>query len=110
MQESFGSYFAELRKNAGLGLRQFCLEHQIDPGNLSKMERGKLPAPPADRLEFLAHALGLRRGSQEWTRLFDLASVARGEIPQDILGSHRMTTQLLTIFEDLRTQAPRGVA
>jgi transcriptional regulator with XRE-family HTH domain len=110
MAETFGGYFAELRRKAGYGLRQFCTKVEIDPGNLSKIERGKLPPPTAERLEVFANALGLIRGSDEWERLFDLASLTRGEIPQDILGSQILTTQLLGVFHEWRSRGLRDVA
>ncbi len=42
----FGDFFAELRRRqAGKSLRQFCLHHDFDPGNISKIERGRLSPP-----------------------------------------------------------------
>jgi transcriptional regulator with XRE-family HTH domain len=80
MPEGFGSFFGELRRRkAGQSLREFCEHHGFDSGNLSRMERGKLP-PPADP-EKLARALRLQEGSDEWFRFFDLAAAARGELP-----------------------------
>jgi transcriptional regulator with XRE-family HTH domain len=80
MQQSFGSFFSELRRRkAGQSLREFCDQHGFDSGNLSRMERGKLP-PPADP-EKLARALGLQEGSEDWFRFFDLAAAGRGELP-----------------------------
>jgi transcriptional regulator with XRE-family HTH domain len=104
MPQSFGAFFAELRGRAGYGLRQFSSKLQIDPGNLSKMERDKLLPPSRDRLEVYARALGLDPGAGDWVRLFDLASVARGEIPRDLLDDQKLAMQLLGVFEDLRSR------
>lgn len=44
-RKTFGSYFKDRRIKLGLTLRQFCEKHSMDPGNLSKIERGVLPPP-----------------------------------------------------------------
>ena len=46
---AFGEFFKVKRQALGLTLREFCLKHKLDPGNLSRMERGLL-APPQNRL------------------------------------------------------------
>ena len=45
----------------------------MDPGNISKLERGKMPPPGHDVLERYAGHLGIEEGSSEWYRFFDLA-------------------------------------
>lgn len=100
----FGSYFAELRrKHTGLSLRRFCERHGFDPGNLSKLERGKL-APPRSRekLQEYATALGLEEGSSEWMEFFDRAAATRGELPADILEREEVVEKLPLLFRTLR--------
>ena len=44
----FGQYFKKMRQKRGLTLRKFCFKHGIDPGNISKLERGII-SPPRSR-------------------------------------------------------------
>lgn len=41
----FGDFFKEKRIQKGFTLRGFCKAHGLDPGNISKLERGMLPPP-----------------------------------------------------------------
>ncbi len=103
MSESFGQYFAQLRRNrANVSLRQFCRDHGFDPGNLSKIERGKLPPPGRPKLEQYATALGLEDGSDEWLHLFDLAAATRGEIPAEVMADEDVVAALPVFFRTLR--------
>ena len=72
----FGTFVKELRARQRLGLREFCLEHGHDPSNWSKIEREVL-APPRDEdtLRGWAKQLGLKQGSEDWLKFFDLAAV-----------------------------------
>lgn len=99
----FGGYFQERRLALGLTLRKFCLEHGLDPGNLSRLERGLLP-PPQDRakLEEYAGFLKLRKGSSEWYEFFDLAAAEAGRIPKDILEDQEVVAKLPILFRTLR--------
>ncbi len=45
---AFGEFFKAKRQALGLTLREFCLKHKLDPGNISRLERGLL-APPQGR-------------------------------------------------------------
>ena len=99
---TFGEYFAQLRRERGFTLRGFCQENEIDPGNLSKVERGRTQPPKPERLARYAHALGLAEGSEEWATLFDLAYVGRGVIPPEILGDEELAHKLPVLFRTLR--------
>ena len=99
----FGEFFAELRrKRLGLSLREFCEIHSFDPGNLSRLERGKM-APPQSRenLERYARALDLSEGSDDWYLFFDLAAAGRGELPADLMETP-IAGQLPALFRGLR--------
>ncbi len=100
----FGDFFAELRRRqAGKSLRQFCLDHDFDPGNISKIERGRLSPPRSpEKLATYAHALALNEGSDEWLEFFDLAALARGEIPPDVLQNDKLVSQLPVFFRTVR--------
>ncbi|HEU4401325.1 MAG TPA: helix-turn-helix transcriptional regulator, partial [Candidatus Polarisedimenticolia bacterium] len=65
-------------------LREFAEKSGIDPGNLSKYERGLLPPPQGDTLHRIARTLGLKVNTEEWEELEDLAAAAAGRIPKDL--------------------------
>ncbi len=102
-KRGFGEVFKMKRIQLGLTLRRFCLEHKLDPGNLSRMERGVLP-PPQDRtkLEEYANHLKLRKGSSEWYEFFDLAAAEAGRIPKDIMDDKEVVEKLPILFRTLR--------
>ena len=103
MSNAFGLKLKELRLKRKLTLREFCQSSGIDPGNYSRLERGVFPPPQKEELlERYASALGLSRGSAEWLEFFDLAAVARGEIPRDLLTDEEVTNKLPIIFRTLR--------
>jgi len=100
---SFGAYFKKCRVAAGKTLRAFCEEHGLDPGNISKLERGRLGPPESDdKLEEYARALGLKRGSTEWYEFFDKAAAERGRIPADLLSDEELLGRLPVLFRTLR--------
>ena len=98
----FGAFFKDKRLATGLSLRQFCLEHGLDPGNISKLERGRLAPPQHDKLEEYARLLGLQEGTDEWYRFFDLAAAEAGRIPRDIMKDEEVVEKLPLLFRTLR--------
>jgi len=99
----FGELFKEKRQALGLTLREFCLKHKLDPGNLSRLERGLLPPPQdRDRLEEYAKYLGLKSGSDDWYSFFDLAAAAKGRIPEEIMEDKEVMAKLPLVFRTLR--------
>jgi len=101
----FGALFKECRIAAGKTLRAFCSEHGFDPGNISKIERGRMGPPESEaKLAEYAEALGLRYGTDEWIEFFDLAAAERGRIPQDILNDEEVVGKLPLLFRTLRGQ------
>ena len=101
----FGGFFKERRIAIGKTLRAFCLENGFDPGNISKLERGRLPAPQSrEKLEQYAKALGLKRGSDDWYQFFDLAAAEAGRIPDEILSDEDILDKLPILFRTLRGQ------
>jgi len=101
----FGKFFKELRKRRGLTLRQFCLENNLDPGNISKLERGKTH-PPSSRelLEKYASYLQIEVGSDDWYNFFDYAAACSGKIPMDVMKDEDLVEKLPFIFRTLRGQ------
>jgi len=84
---SFGELLRERRKELRLGLREFAQRAGMDPGNLSKIERGRLGAPQSEEiLDRICEALEWGRDSEEACNLKDRAAVENGQIPAEILG------------------------
>ena len=100
---AFGEFFKAKRQALGLTLREFCLKHRLDPGNMSRLERGLLAPPQGrDRLEEYAKCLGLKKGSGDWHTFFDLAAAAKGRIPEELLEDKEVVAKLPLIFRALR--------
>ena len=99
----FGKHFKQLRQKTGKTLRQFCLEHNLDPGNYSKLERGKyLPPKSKEKLEKLASFLNLQEGSDEWYDFFDDAAACSGTIPKYIMDDKELSARLPLVFRTIR--------
>jgi transcriptional regulator with XRE-family HTH domain len=103
----FGTFIKELRARQRLGLREFCQQHGHDPSNWSKIEREAL-APPRDEdtLRTWAKQLGLKPGSPDWLKFFDLAVVDAGRIPDYVLKDEKLVAQLPVFFRTLSGQKP----
>jgi len=100
--ESFGTFFKKKRLALGMSLREFCLENGLDPGNLSKLERGRLVPPQHDKLDEYARLLRISEGSDDWFQFFDLAAAEAGRIPKDILSDEQVAEKLPLLFRTLR--------
>jgi transcriptional regulator with XRE-family HTH domain len=99
----FGEYFKAKRIELGLTLRDFCKKYGLDPGNVSKLERGLLPPPTSrKRLESYASFLALKNGSDDWIEFFDRAAACRGELPKDLLEDAEVIKNLPIIFRTIR--------
>lgn len=103
--KNFGDFFKEMRIQKGISLREFCLKHGLDPGNVSKIERGVL-GPPQDmkKLKEYAQYLGIKEGTANWHTFVDLASAGAGRIPQDILSDKESVARLPILFRTLRNK------
>ncbi len=100
---TFGEFIKRLRVAKGVTLRTFCREHGFDHGNYSRLERGVL-APPhkEEKLAEYAEALGIERGSDDWFEFSDLAAVARGQIPRDLMDDRAILGKLPVLFRTIR--------
>lgn len=99
--EKFGDYLRYLRLERGLSLRSFCRESEEDPGNLSRIERGIMPPPEnTDKLKSWARILQIS-GSNEEERFLDLADIARGKVPEDLL-DEEIAQKLPLVFRTIR--------
>ncbi len=105
MSALFGEYFKKKRLGIGKTLRQFCLENGLDPGNISKIERGILRPPQSrDKLAHYAECLGIIKGSDEWLEFFDVARTDAGRIPEDLLADRNIVAKLPLVFRTLKGQ------
>jgi transcriptional regulator with XRE-family HTH domain len=92
----------DLRLRTGLTLRVFCTKNGFDPGNYSRIERGVAAPPKEGHLSRYAQAVGLTLDSDDWVEFFDLAAIARGEIPQDLLDDAQLVGKLPVLFRTVR--------
>lgn len=103
MAERFGEMLKRLRIERGETLRAFCQQHGLDPGNTSKLERGRLAPPDSpETLRSYAEWLGLEDGSDEWQAFLDCASAERGRVPEDILDDEELMDKLPVLFRMIR--------
>jgi transcriptional regulator with XRE-family HTH domain len=66
MVKNFGEYIKELRISSGLTLRDFSKKMELDAGNWSRVERGILLPPKANKFfTKLQKLLGLEKGVLE---------------------------------------------
>jgi len=100
---TFGEFFKQKRIALKKTLRQFCVDNKLDPGNISKLERG-LMAPPqgSDKLEEYAKFLHIKKGTDDWYTFFDLAAVEAGRIPEELLNNAKIAASLPILFRTLR--------
>ena len=103
--ESFGGFFKAMRQKNGITLRQFCHKYGLDPGNVSKIERG-IAAPPSSHriLEKYASYLGIQENSNEWYEFFDLAASCSGKLPPYLMSNEQLVNKLPLVFRTIRGQ------
>lgn len=107
VSQHFGPFVEALRQRNRMTLREFCKRAGCDPANISRMERGLVPPPKSrDILERYAVALGLKDGTDNWYRFFDLAAVDQGIVPADIMADADLVKALPLFFRTLRGQKP----
>jgi|SRR3989339_942845 len=100
---TFGEFFRQKRIALGFTLRSFCKQYQLDPGNVSRLERNILP-PTIDeeKLAGYAMALQIKKETPDWMTFFDLAHTAKGRIPTDILNHEEAMKYLPLVFRTAR--------
>ena len=83
---TFGQMLKKLRlEDASIGLRAFAAMIEMQPSNLSNVERDRT-APPASRevIDRICDALGLADSDPRRDKLFDLAAKSAKRIPADV--------------------------
>lgn len=94
----FNSYFKQRRIALGYTARKFAQAKGYDVAYISRLENGII-LPPAERekVEALAKALELEKGTKEWGDFIDMVAIARNEIPED-LRSNDVALRVLPAF------------
>lgn len=99
---TFGEFAKMMRIKAGKTLRVFCREASLDPGNISRIERGLMSPPAAvEKQDHYAECLGIEKGTEEWDIFHTLASVYAGRIPKRVLENGELMQKLPLIFRVL---------
>jgi transcriptional regulator with XRE-family HTH domain len=84
-KQTFGMFIKDKRIQTGFTLREFCERFGLDVGYISRLENDLIPAPQKlEKLKGIAKALSIEESSSEWVTYFDLSSLSRNEIPDDI--------------------------
>lgn len=86
-KKSFGQLLKKIRiEKANIGLRRFAELVELQPSNLSNMERGKIPPPANSKtIKCICDTLGLSKSDPLRSQLFDLAAQYKSNrIPADV--------------------------
>ncbi len=106
---AFGEAIKARRAQLRLTLREFARRSEMDPGNASKVERGRLAPPQTEEtLARIATALELPGGSDERQLLLDLAAAGNGRVPTDILTDEDAMARLPVLFRMIRNKSFDG--
>ena len=103
--KTFGEYIQNLRITNRISLREFCRLTNIDPSNWSKVERGLLQPPKSKEiLNEIAEALKIRKNTEEYQLLLDLAAISF--IPEDLIEDKSIVENLPVFFRTIRGKNP----
>lgn len=106
---SFGDEIRERRQELRLGLREFAVRAHIDPGNLSKIERGRLGAPQTPEvLGRILGALELEVDSEQGRELTALAAVENGNLPPAMLADDDVREKLPLLLRTVHNKKLDG--
>ena len=101
----FGDTVRERRKELRLGLREFAQRAGMDPGNLSKIERGRLGAPQSEEtLNRICEALEWKQGSDAAGALKAQAAIENGQIPAEFLQDEVVMAKLPLLLRTLQNR------
>lgn len=105
-EKTIGEFIRNRRVKKGLTLRRFCLENDLDPAYVSRLERNIFVPSRTGNLEKIAEALGIEKESEEWFSFFDLARINRGEFPEDLKNNPAFIKSLPIFFRTVRGKKP----
>ena len=99
---SFGDLLRRMRMESKITLREFSRRTNQDPGNISRIERGKVP-PPQNRniLTTMARTLGLEEQSDNWNNFIYTAQVQAGRIPKEVLSNEEVLQKVPILLRKL---------
>jgi transcriptional regulator with XRE-family HTH domain len=108
MTIEFGELLRRRRAELRLSLRECAVRADIDAGNLSRIERGRV-APPQDPevLARLVEALQLP-GTPQAQELMDVAAMQNGRIPRDILSNEEVMSALPVLLRTVNNKQLDG--
>jgi len=104
--EEFGKLFKEHRLRLGKTLREFCREHGLDHGNMSRIERGRSKPPTGRTLDKYARCLGIEPKTDEWDELHNVAAACAGEVPERLMSDEELVKKLPVVFRTLGRRRP----
>lgn len=114
MPKTFGQFLKDKRLAVDLSLREFARCVGMQASNYCNVEADVLPPPPAEMLEKLSRALGLKKGTSDYETFHDLAAKGRDEIPADVerivKENELIPAMLRTVeYEQLSKEQLRGI-
>lgn len=80
---TFGEFFKQKRIDQELTLRAFCRRYGYDPGNISKLERGRVSAPQSKR-RLSGYMTALKLTGTDRETFMMLAAISAGMIPEPL--------------------------
>jgi len=98
----FGEKLRQLRLERGLTLRKFCQITDLDPGLVSRWERGKENPPQSEeRLNQIAAVLSLERGTEAYSDFKHAAALSAGHVPRSVMDDAELLGKLPVLFRTL---------
>lgn len=104
--KTIGDFIRRKRLEMGLTLRKFCFDNSLDPAYVSRLERNIFIPSKEGNLEKIAVALKIEKESDEWFAFFDLASINKGKIPEDLKNNSTFIKSLPVFFRTVRGKKP----
>jgi len=105
-EKTIGEFIRKRRIKKGFTLRKFCLENDLDPAYISRLERGIFIPSKEGNLEKIAEALGIEKESEEWFAFLDLACINKGKFPTDLKNDPAFIKSLPIFFRTVRGKKP----
>ena len=103
--KTWGDFVKPKRACNRISLREFCRRIEFDASNWSKIERGISPPPKDEQIiEKIAEVLELKKGSEDYSTLFDLAALAF--IPKNLMDDEKLLEKLPIFFRTIRGESP----
>lgn len=99
---TFPDYLRACRERTGRSVRELAKEATVSAVVWQGCEEGAKLPPKRDDVELMAFALGLAVGSLGWHRFMDLADIAHGRIPADLVDDSVTHALLAPTFGKLR--------